>query len=236
MINEKQKLDQIAEDSWYAKGANAETIKYSAKIISRFLRKGDILELGPAEGLMTSYIDKYAYSLTLVDGSSVFCDVLRRKYPHAKVICSLFEELELEEKYDYVLLGHVLEHVENPIAILMHIKKFLKPDGKIIAVVPNSHSVHRQAAVLMGLLEKESSLNPTDIHHGHRRVYNPAMFREHFLTAGYQIEQFGGYWLKPVSDKQIEQTWTQEMLEAFFQLGELYPDIAAEIYIIATVK
>ena len=48
-----------------------------------------------------------------------------------------------------------------------------------------------------------------------------------------KIDFFGGYWLKPIANSQIEQSWTPEMLEAFMQLGEQYPDIAAEIYVIA---
>ena len=72
-----------------------------------------------------------------------------------------------------------------------------------------------------------------DIHHGHRRVFDPASFRQCFLSAGLTIETSGGYWLKPVSNRQIEQTWTPEMLAAFMELGERYPDIAAEIYVVA---
>jgi hypothetical protein len=54
-----------------------------------------------------------------------------------------------------------------------------------------------------------------------------------FLQAGFGIEIFGGYWLKPVSIRQIDETWTPEMLAAFMALGERYPDIAGEIYVIA---
>jgi hypothetical protein len=36
-----------------------------------------------------------------------------------------------------------------------------------------------------------------------------------------------------VSNKQIEANWTPEMLDAFMQLGERYPDIAGEIYVVA---
>jgi hypothetical protein len=93
--------------------------------------------------------------------------------------------------------------------------------------------LHRQAAVLLGLLEFEEQLNEADIHHGHRRVYNPETFRRDFLKAGLTIEVFGGYWLKPVSNAQIEQSWTSEMLQAFMKLGERYPDISAEMYIVA---
>jgi 2-polyprenyl-3-methyl-5-hydroxy-6-metoxy-1,4-benzoquinol methylase len=235
-LNMKKELDKIARDSWYNKGANALMIKYTAKVFTRFIRSGDILELGPAEGLLTEELQQYANTLTLVEGSSVFCDQLRKKFPHAIVINELFEDVNLKQKYDYIILGHVLEHVDDPINILKKFKKNLKPGGLVLAAVPNSHSIHRQAAVLMGLLSKESAMSEKDIHHGHKRVYNPSLFREHFLQAGYNIEVFGGYWLKPLSDAQLEASWTEDMMNAFFKLGELYPDIAAEIYIVASAN
>jgi len=110
------------------------------------------------------------------------------------------------------------------------------PRGRILAAVPNSRSLHRQAAVLMQLLPGEDALNEMDIHHGHRRVFSPESFRRCFLDAGLTIDIFGGYWLKPVSNRQIEQTWTPAMLDAFMQLGERYPDIAGEIYVVASPR
>ena len=98
---------------------------------------------------------------------------------------------------------------------------------------PNSRSLHRQAAVIMGLIDREEAMSEADIHHGHKRIYNPELFRQHFLMAGYKITMFGGYWLKPLSDKQLEESWSNDMLRAFMALGERYPDIAAEIYVIA---
>jgi hypothetical protein len=88
----------------------------------------------------------------------------------------------------------------------------------------------------MGLLDFEESLNETDRHHGHRRVYNPETFRHDFHSAGLVIDCFGGYWMKPVSNKQIESHWTNDMLSSFMKLGERYPDIAGEIYIVASLS
>jgi hypothetical protein len=88
----------------------------------------------------------------------------------------------------------------------------------------------------MGLIDFEEQLNEADRHHGHRRVFNPESFRKVFLDAGLEIEIFGGYWLKPVSNGQIERDWSDEMLMAFMKLGERYPDIAAEIYVVASRK
>jgi hypothetical protein len=62
-----------------------------------------------------------------------------------------------------------------------------------------------------------------DVHHGHGRVYNPETFRRDFAQAGLTIEIFGGCWLKPVSNSQIERDWTPEMLEGFNAIGGALP-------------
>jgi hypothetical protein len=86
----------------------------------------------------------------------------------------------------------------------------------------------------MKLIPFEEAMSEKDIHHGHRRVYNPETFRRDFLAAGLSVEFFGGYWIKPLSDRQLEAHWTPEMLDAFMKLGERYPDISAEVCIVAS--
>jgi len=231
---ELENLEQIAIDTWYGKGVNANMVEYTYKVFSRYLGQGKILELGPAEGIMTKSLITRGQPLTLVEGASTFCDDLRNRFPEASVIHSLFEDFSPTERYEFIILGHVLEHVEDPIAVLSHVKSWLAPGGRVLAAVPNSRSLHRQAAVDMGLLPFEEAMNEADIHHGHRRIFNPETFRQCFLQSGLKIDVFGGYWLKPLSNKQIEASWTPEMLDAFMRMGERYPDIAADIYIIAS--
>jgi len=228
-------LERIAGDSWYAVGANPSTIRYSHEVFARHFRDGSALELGPAEGVMTEYLAARFADLTLVDGADTFCRELVRRYPKAEVVHSLFEHYNPARKFDNIVLGHVLEHVADPVEILSLAKHWLTPSGRILAAVPNARSLHRQAAVLMGLLESEESMNEADRHHGHRRVFNPETFRNAFLKAGLAIEIFGGYWLKPVSNRQIEENWSADMLRAFMILGERYPDIAGEIYVVASL-
>jgi 2-polyprenyl-3-methyl-5-hydroxy-6-metoxy-1,4-benzoquinol methylase len=189
--------------------------------------------MGPAEGLMTQVLDTAFPELTLVEGAERFVAELRERFPKASVCHSTFEEFEPRGKFDTIVLGHVLEHVLDPRAILARIRNWITPGGIVCAAVPNARSLHRQAAVIMGLLGEEHVLNETDRHHGHRRVYDPESLRADFLASGFSVDVFGGYWLKPLSNAQIEATWTPDMLDAFMQLGERYPDIAAEIYVIA---
>lgn len=232
--HEQAHLERIAADSLYAAGLNAATIDYSFRILRRHLRGRTLLELGPAEGVMTDLLAGTGQALTLVEGSARFCEDLRRRHPQAEVVHALFEDYEPAGRFDTIVLGHVLEHVNDPVQILSRARGWLAPGGRVFAAVPNALSVHRQAAVLMGLLPRESALNEMDRHHGHRRVFDPASFRGAFLDAGLAIELYGGYWLKPLSNRQLEAHWTPAMIEAFMQLGERYPDIAGEIYVLAS--
>src|SRR5579864_5452259 len=233
--SEKKRLESISEVSLYAAGVNSASIRYSFKICQRYMVGDTILELGPAEGVMTELLASTGKKLTLVEGSSLFCDDLRRRFPQATTINALFEEFRSEEQFDNIILGHVLEHVEDAVDILSRAKHWLEPKtGRLFAAVPNARSLHRQAAVIMGILPEEDTLNELDYHHGHRRVFNPESFRNAVRRAGLRIEIFGGYWMKPVSNAQIDASWTPEMVEGFMVLGERYPDIAGEIYVVAS--
>ena len=234
MSDELDRLERIAADSLYAAGVNSETVRYSFRVFARHLRGSSILEMGPAEGVMTPLLEATGMSLTLVEGSAAFCQSLYRRFPSATVVHALFEHYAPSARFDNIVLGHVLEHVEDPGETVQRAATWLAPQGRILAAVPNSRSLHRQAAVLMGLLTHESALNEMDRHHGHRRVFDPESFRHCFLDAGLAIDVFGGYWLKPLANGQIEATWSPAMLDAFMRLGERYPDIAGEIYVVAS--
>ncbi len=234
---EKARLERISKAPLYAAGANSAMVRYSFTVANRYLVGTNLLELGPAEGVMTELLAATGKKMTLVEGSRLFCADLRTRFPQANVVHALFEEFQSNEVFDNIILGHVLEHVQDPVNILSRAKQWLKPNaGRLFAAVPNARSLHRQAAVIMRLLSQEDALNDMDIHHGHRRVFNPESFRNCFYQAGLTIDIFGGYWLKPVSNHQIQESWTDAMLNAFMQLGERYPDIAGEIYVVASVE
>lgn len=235
-MSKNEELNEIAKNSKYLSMCNEYMIKYSSRLFERFFCGDSCLELGPAEGVMTSFLIKRFKNLTVVDGSDVFCKNIEKNFPEVTVVNSLFEEYELNQQFDTIILGHVLEHVDDPVKVLSKVMKNLKQNGVLIASVPNSNSIHRQAALEMGIIKSVDELSELDLFHGHKRVYNLNSLVEHFKEADLDIVKSGGYWLKPLSNKQIEESWSESMLEAFFVLGERYPDIAAEVYVVARVR
>jgi len=91
MKEEKERLQQIAQDSWYNKGVNYEAIKYCLNVFKRFCKKGSLLKLGPAEGVMTEELYNLYSDYTIVEGSEYFCSQLKNKFPRIKIYNSLFE-------------------------------------------------------------------------------------------------------------------------------------------------
>jgi hypothetical protein len=56
MVNTLENLEKIASTSLYGCGASGSSVKYSFEIFDRYIKDGSILELGPAEGIMTDLI------------------------------------------------------------------------------------------------------------------------------------------------------------------------------------
>src|SRR4029450_2023894 len=95
-----------------------------------------------AEGLATASLVGHFADLTCVEGAEVLCAALRQRHPAIKVECSLFEEYEPGRTFDNIVLGHVLEHVEDPVTILTCVKGWLSGGGRVFAAVPNARTLH----------------------------------------------------------------------------------------------
>jgi SAM-dependent methyltransferase len=212
-----------------------QTVRFIYESLKPFFHGNTALEMGPANGIMTSHLVNDFDTLHLVEGAE---DLLVQipDYPNVTKNLSYFEYFEPAIKYDTVILSHVLEHIEKPVEVLARVRNWLKPDGVFIVVVPNAKSFHRLAAVKMGLLESEYSLNERDFQLGHHRVYDFESLIHHCTLAGFEIVNKGGVFLKTLSNRQMEGLYTPEMMQAFYKLGKDYPDNAAEIFVVLKNK
>jgi 2-polyprenyl-3-methyl-5-hydroxy-6-metoxy-1,4-benzoquinol methylase len=232
MINTNEKIRIESLSNWYLKEQidfDKRLIKYRYQTIQPKLVGTRVLELGPAEGEMTQFLIDDFDNLTIIEGSS---DLLKLIPNHQKLekIHSLFENFKPKELFDSIILEHILEHVDNPVDLLIRAKDWLAPGGRIFIGVPNGNSFHRLAAVKMGLLQYPCQLNSKDIELGHRRVYTPETFQIEIEKSSLSILEIGGVYFKPLSNSQIQKNWTEEMIQGFYELGKSFPKNAAEIY------
>ncbi len=57
---------------------------------------------------------------------------------HLDVSDQALEERFAPETFDYITMIYVLEHIADPVTFLKHLRQFLKPDGRLIILVPNA--------------------------------------------------------------------------------------------------
>ncbi len=228
----KQKVEQAAGSykKLYVK-FDYQLAHYGFLTIKPFFKGKLGLELGPASGFMTKYLVNEFENLHLVEGSLELLEQIPN-YNNVAKFHSYFEEFDAKVKYDTIIMSHVLEHIENPTLVLKRILSWLADDGVFIVAVPNAKSIHRIVAVQMGLLKNEYELNERDHQFGHYRVYDLEMLKEQMVSAGFGVVQSGGYFLKPLANVQIESSWTQEMIQGFYDAGKFFPDNCAEIFVV----
>jgi 2-polyprenyl-3-methyl-5-hydroxy-6-metoxy-1,4-benzoquinol methylase len=229
-MNESERLSSLSD--WYGAEQldfDRQLIRYRYRTIQPHLRGPAGLELGPAEGEMTRFLLQHFTTLTVVEGAEDLLDQIPEA-PGLKKVNALFEGFEPSEKFDTILMEHILEHVESPTALLERARNWLGSNGQLIIGVPNGMSIHRLVAVKMGLLGHCCDLNSRDVALGHRRVYTHDSLVRDIQSCGLRIVESGGVFFKPLSNSQIQQHWSQEMIEGFYELGKDFPQHAAEIY------
>lgn len=220
------------DGSWYITKYlpfDKKLIELRYRSIKPYIKSGRGLELGSAQGDMTPYLINHFDTMISVDGSKELLDLIPQYKNHTKVH-SYFENYEPEGVFDTIIMEHILEHVDSPVPLLARVKKWLAPEGVLIIGVPNALSIHRLAAVKMGLLKSCYELNERDHEVGHKRVYCTKTLHADITNAGLNIIKSGGSFLKPLSNKQINDTWSEDMIEGFYLLGTEMPEQAADIY------
>jgi 2-polyprenyl-3-methyl-5-hydroxy-6-metoxy-1,4-benzoquinol methylase len=234
-----EKLDKIAAE-YHASDAipdihieNLCQEYFSAWLLKHIDTGARVLELGYGDGLVTDALARSGCDLTVIEGSSVLADAARRKHP--TVICelTLFEDFRTDRPFDLIIASHVLEHVEEPVAILKNIFSWLRDDGKLIVVVPNRNSIHRQLAVAMGLQPRLDSLSNRDSMVGHQRVYSFLTLESDLNSAGMRAVDSTGYFLKVLPNSMMLD-YSTDLLKSLNEISPSLPrDILANIVVVA---
>lgn len=178
---------------------------YQVQSCLEFAHGPAVLDLPCGDGLLTSMFSEHFERVVGVDASSSHLAMARERLPGVEFHESLIEDLELDEKFDTVFMLNVLEHVEDPTAVLRKAAEFLKDDGVLIVHVPNANAINRRIAVLMGTLESCEELSPFDINvAGHRRSYTLETLTAEIERAGLKVKSTGGVFYKMLSTPQID--------------------------------
>jgi SAM-dependent methyltransferase len=202
-----------------------------------YINGPEILEMGFGDDEWTTKIINKNGHTHIVDASGTLIKKSKEKYGDTITTYeSLFEYFNPDKKFDTIIASYVLEHVDDPVQVLKKASEWLKPEGKLIAIVPHAGSLHRRLAVAMGLHEKETDLGNTDQQMGHRRVYTMDAFSEDITKAGFGIEEKLGFFTK-LLPQSLMCDISDEMLRGLMVLSKKMPaEYAASITFICKLK
>ena len=234
-----EKLEKIAaeyhggqlEDMWIEKAGQDFEWPW---IESHIPANAHVLDLGYGDGHSFNNLKKLTLNknlrVTVIEGASSLVEVAKKNSNTSiEVVNGFFESFESQLKFDVIIASHVLEHVDNPIDLLKHLKRFLADDGIILGIVPNSESIHRRLSVLLNLQERLDTLSERDHLVGHQRVYSLCSLKTDFLEAGLILSESRGFFLKPFSNSQLI-PFGSEIINSLLKVSDELPiEICANI-------
>jgi 2-polyprenyl-3-methyl-5-hydroxy-6-metoxy-1,4-benzoquinol methylase len=238
MADKFEKLDRISVEYNSEVDFDRYLIEFNFDVLKDHLCGDRILEMGCASGVMTRLLLSKVARLEVVDGSQLYIDQLRPELgDRVEFVKALFEDYDTDKKYSDILLARALEHIDDPVALLKKMSRWLKPGSPaaIHIVVPNADSLHRKIGVAMGMIPSVTALSERDHKYGHKRVYTRPLLEQHVVEAGLQVDHVTGIYLKPLSNAQMEQ-WPRELVNAYYKVGFAFPDACAELYLKCGLK
>lgn len=116
--------------------------KFIISHVSAAPKHDSLLDVGCADGSLVFYlirrgVIKSAHGVDLWKNGIKFANAnaLKKGY-HASFTQAMFEEFEIDFKFDVITFGEILEHVIDPIVLLKKAQTLLAEDGRIVATVP----------------------------------------------------------------------------------------------------
>lgn len=204
-----------------------------------FFREGNLLELGSFKGDFTDRLLPHFDDITCVEASGAALEEHGARHgDRVRLVHARFEDATLPERYDNVVLTHVLEHIDDRVGLLRRINtEWLADDGRLLVACPNANAPSRQIAVLMGLIAHNAAITPAEAEHGHRVTYSLDTLEADAVAAGLRVVYRSGIFFKALANFQWDQVIAAGIvddayLEACYRLGQRYPDLCSSIFLV----
>lgn len=125
----------------YDRIADRKRVDFIANVLRRSLQpSARILDVGCGNGVISRHLGRMGFTVLGIDVSEKTIELARRgtTLPNVRFETKSAEELVASgQKYDAVICSEVLEHLQNPGALLEVLYQTLADNGKLIITVPN---------------------------------------------------------------------------------------------------
>jgi 2-polyprenyl-3-methyl-5-hydroxy-6-metoxy-1,4-benzoquinol methylase len=162
----------------------------SHSIVLRWLGEGRgrrILDVGAADAIVSRRLTERGWRVTGIEGDPALAQA---GAPHCErmITANLNREIpEVQGPFDAILYGDVLEHLIDPLRVLVELDRSLAPDGFVIISVPNIAHLYIRLLLLLGRFDY---IDRGILDNTHLRFFTARSLRALLADAGLVIERF----------------------------------------------
>jgi SAM-dependent methyltransferase len=202
---------------------------YPQRVLHHAGAARSLLELGLGHGYTTDIFSARFARHVVLEGSPAVIRNFRDKHPdcRAEIVETWFEKFETDERFDVIVMGFILEHVDDPLLIIRRCRNLLAPGGRMFLAVPNAEVLNRRLGQLAGMLDDVTALSENDVLLGHQRFYTVATLSADIAQAGCGVDRMEGIYLKPFTTRQmVSLQLDRKVIDALCSAGIDYPELS----------
>lgn len=180
--DKKYSEEREYEAEWLRRGASAKADSIELLLKRHSLKPNILLELGCGTGAVVGECQKrgLAREFKAIDSSKAAIDYLKRHSPNIDSFEADITDpsFRLQDRFDIVVLSHVLEHLDKPLDFLQCSLRRLNFDHIVIEVPLENLSVSRARNVFRDRYQNAA---------GHVQFFTPRTFKTLLRQAGLKI-------------------------------------------------
>lgn len=205
---------------------------YPRRVFERSGRVTHLLELGLGHGYTIPFFSEICDNHVVIEGSPKVIEHFKanNSWYTGRLETGFFETYSPDTSFDLIVMGFVLEHVDDPSAILARYREYLAPGGRIWIAVPNAKSLNRRFGVEMGMIDNIYDLNENDHILGHKRNFCRDTLRAAVEKSGGHVTHEEGIYLKPLPLAVLKTLDDFDAnLQAMLKVGVDFPDLCVAL-------
>ncbi len=201
------------------------------RIAERLGPEDTLLEIGCSTGVMTQYLAPRCGSVFAIDRSDDYIERFHaRGFGNAEAIVADAEDWDDPRRFDHVVATGLLGNLRDPERFIARCRDFLSPGGEFHLSVNNPRSLHRLAAVEMGLLQ--DVLDASNLNHAlGNRNYDADQVLAMAEAAGLSCAHREGVFVKPLPNDMLAGL-PDEVLEGLDRISHHVPELCAVNYFV----
>jgi len=155
--------------------------------------KGSILEIGCGNARILYLAREDGWKVQGLELSEQLAEAVTERLKIAvKVTDFLKLDTDTEEKYDLIILRHVLEHLTEPVVAMEKIRNLLQPGGKLLMEFPNIQGIDLQVKRLLSKMGRRKKFSE-DFVPGHANEYSKVSFTNLLAKTGFTLLKWETY-------------------------------------------